>query len=210
MNESQFKSAADMPAPLAKLWYPHISAAMTEFRIVKPDDVAMFIAQIGHESAGFTTLVESLNYSVEGLTKTFGTARITGQQAAAIGRAPGRPSNQQAIANLVYGGEWGRKNLGNTQTGDGWRFRGRGLKQITGRDNYLAAGRALGVDLVGNSFLLEGHDLAARSAAWFFTSKGCLNFSGNVERVTRIINGGLNGLDDRKARYNKARAVLTA
>lgn len=79
---------------------------------------------------------ENLNYSVDGLLKTFGRHRISEADARKYGRAGGRPANQEAIANIIYGGEWGRENLGNTQPGDGWRFRGGGLAQITGRANY--------------------------------------------------------------------------
>lgn len=79
---------------------------------------------------------ENLNYSVDGLLKTFGRHRISEADARRYGRAGGRPANQEAIANIIYGGEWGRENLGNTQPGDGWRFRGGGLAQITGRANY--------------------------------------------------------------------------
>lgn len=79
---------------------------------------------------------ENLNYSVDGLLKTFGRHRISEADARRYGRAGGRPANQEAIANIIYGGEWGRVNLGNTQPGDGWRFRGGGLAQITGRANY--------------------------------------------------------------------------
>lgn len=89
--------------------------------------------------ARFTPISESLNYSVDGLLKTFGRHRISAADAARFGRrdtAPKRAANQEAIANLIYGGEWGKANLGNTMPGDGWTYRGRGLSQITGRANY--------------------------------------------------------------------------
>ncbi|EAA3032513.1 glycoside hydrolase family 19 protein [Salmonella enterica subsp. enterica] len=208
MNQTQFQKAAGISAGLAARWYPHIDAAMKEFGITAQLDQAMFIAQMGHESGGFTRLVESLNYAAENLVTTFGKHRITAQQAAAFGRTATQQANQRAIANLVYGGEWGRKNLGNQVVGDGWKYRGRGLKQVTGLGNYRKCGLALKLDLVAQPELLELDENAARSAAWYFATSGCLVYSGDVERITLIINGGLNGIDDRRARYNKARAAL--
>lgn len=208
MNQSQFQEAAGISAGLAARWFPHITAAMKEFGITAPIDQAMFIAQMGHESGGFTQLVENLNYSADSLVPTFGKHRITAQQAAALGRTATQSANQRAIANLVYGGEWGERNLGNQVAGDGWKYRGRGLKQITGLSNYRKCGLALKRDLVTKPELLEQDENAARSAAWFFATSGCLVYSGDVERITIIINGGKNGLDDRRRRFNMAKAVL--
>ncbi len=208
MNQSQFQKAAGIGAGLTARWFPHITAAMKEFGITAPLDQAMFIAQMGHESGGFTRLVENLNYAAESLVPTFGKHRITAQQAAALGRTATQSANQRAIANLVYGGEWGKKNLGNQVAGDGWKYRGRGLKQITGLSNYRKCGLALKLDLVTQPELLEQDENAARSAAWFFATSGCLVYSGDVERITIIINGGKNGLDDRCRRFNLAKAVL--
>ncbi|MGQ0452203.1 glycoside hydrolase family 19 protein [Bacillus sp. SS-TM] len=118
------------------------------------------------------------NYAAENLVPTFGKHRITAQQAAALGRTATQPANQKAIANLVYGGEWGKKNLGNQVAGDGWKYRGRGLKQITGLSNYRSCGQALKLDLVTHPELLEQDDYAARSAAWFYVSRGCMLHSG--------------------------------
>ncbi|MEH4266832.1 glycoside hydrolase family 19 protein [Klebsiella aerogenes] len=208
MNQSQFQKAAGIGAGLTARWFPHITAAMKEFGITAPLDQAMFIAQMGHESGSFTRLVENLNYAAESLVPTFGKHRITAQQAAALGRTATQSANQRAIANLVYGGEWGKKNLGNQVAGDGWKYRGRGLKQITGLSNYRKCGLALKLDLVTQPELLEQDENAARSAAWFFATSGCLVYSGDVERITIIINGGKNGLDDRRRRFNLAKAVL--
>ena len=197
MNQSQFQKAAGISAGLAARWFPHIDAAMKEYGITAPLDQAMFIAQMGHESSRFTRVVENLNYPAENLVPTFGSRRITPQQAAALGRTAEHSANQKAIANLVYGGEWGKEHLGNQVAGDGWKYRGRGLKQITGLSNYRSCGQALKLDLVTHPELLEKDEYAARSAAWFYASRGCLLHSGDIERVTLLINGGRNG--DRKS-----------
>nr|WP_305088322.1 glycoside hydrolase family 19 protein [Enterobacter asburiae] len=208
VNQTQFQKAAGISAGLAVRWFHYIDAAMKEFGITAPLDQAMFIAQMGHESGGFTRLVENLNYAAENLVPTFGRHRITPQQAAALGRTATQPANQKAIANLVYGGDWGKKNLGNQTAGDGWKYRGRGLKQITGLSNYHSCGQALKLDLVSYPELLERDEFAARSAAWFYVSHGCLLHSGDVERVTLLINGGRNGLEQRGALFNLAKSVL--
>ena len=105
-----------------------------------------------------------------------------------------------------------RKDLGNTQPGDGMKFKGRGLIQITGRNNYHECGKALGVDLITNPELLETNDLACRSAAWFWASRGLNDLAdrGDFERITKRINGGLNGLKERQAYYVKAMLYLGA
>ncbi|WP_236348772.1 glycoside hydrolase family 19 protein [Enterobacter cancerogenus] len=208
MNQSLFQKAAGISAGLASRWFPHIDTATKEYGITAPLDQAMFIAQMGHESTRYTRLVENLNYAAENLVPIFGRHRISPQQAAALGRTATQPANQKAIANLVYGGEWGKEKLGNQVAGDGWKYRGRGLKQITGLSNYRSCGQALKLDLVAHPELLEQDEYAARSAAWFFVSHGCLLYSGDVERVTLLINGGSNGLDKRRVLFNLAKSVL--
>ncbi|HEE0119768.1 TPA: glycoside hydrolase family 19 protein [Citrobacter gillenii] len=204
MNQSQFQQAAGISAGLSARWFLHIDAAMKEFGITAVNDQAMFIAQVGHESSGFTLLVESFNYSVEGLKKTFG-KRLTPYQCEMLGRVDGKQvAHQPQIANLVYG-----DRMGNNSQGDGWKYRGRGLLQITGRENYTKCGTALKVDLVDTPELLLQERRAARSAAWFFVLRGCLLYSGDIVRVTKIINGGQNGLADRKVRYSRAQASLS-
>src|SRR5690606_9297192 len=124
-------------APAAKPYAVELVRQMAESGIMASwPRAAMFLGQIAVESGQFSTVTESLNYSVDALVKMFGRHRISVPDAERYGRKLGQKANQEALANLLYGGEWGRKNLGNTEPGDGWRFRGRGLKQLTGRDNY--------------------------------------------------------------------------
>ncbi|HED1873296.1 TPA: glycoside hydrolase family 19 protein [Klebsiella michiganensis] len=207
MNKSQFQKAAGISAWLAARWFTHIDAAMKEFGITALLDQAMFIAQCGHESTSFTQLVESFNYSVAGLAGFVKAKRITQDQANSLGRKSSEKAlpleRQRAIANLVYSNRYG-----NNSAGDGWKYRGRGIIGITFLDNYMKCGNALKLDLVSNPELLEKDINAARSAAWFYTSNGCLKYPGDLVRVTQIINGGQNGIDDRRARFLKAKSVL--
>jgi putative chitinase len=208
MNQTQFQ-AAGISAELAARWYPHITAAMTKFGITKTEDQAMFIAQVAHESAGFSSITESFNYSVQALIQLFVPNHLSMDQAKSLGRQVGEkvvpPVRQTAIANLVYHGRYGNK-----APGDGWKYRGQGLIQTTFLDNYLACGKAIGVELVATPELLEQPSNAALSAAWFYTSRGCLRYSGNVAVISQLINGGNNGLADRTARYQTALKALTA
>ena len=116
------------------------------------------------------------------------------------------------VRELASGAAYeGRTDLGNVVAGDGMRFKGRGLLQVTGRANYAACGVALGINLLAAPQLLEQPGAACRSAAWFWHSRGLnrLADAGDQERVTRRINGGLNGLADRLALFQVARKVLT-
>ncbi|MDQ9130323.1 glycoside hydrolase family 19 protein [Serratia fonticola] len=206
MTKDQFQMAANIGAGLAARWFPHIEATFKEFGITSVIDQAMFIAQVGHESGGFTASVESFNYGVAGLKATFG-HRLSAEQCSMLGRQLGEkvvPTNRQAaIANLVYSGR-----MGNKAAGDGWKYRGRGPMQITGLDNYRACSAVLKVDLVLVPELLEQDSYAMRSAGWFWSANKCGRYGADVEKVTKIINGGLNGLEDRTARYQRARKAL--
>ncbi|WP_322014420.1 glycoside hydrolase family 19 protein [Paraburkholderia sp. J12] len=190
MDRETFQRAAALSDALAARWFAPVSAAMQEFSISTPARQAAFIAQIRHESGGFTQLVESFDYAPAALAIF---SRIPASLREYLGRHPDETTvpaaRQQEIANLAYGGRYGN---GDAWSGDGWRYRGRDLKQITFFDNYLACGRALGVDLIANPDLLATDDtLAARSANWFWTSHGCNEAadSGDFAKTTRIING---------------------
>lgn len=203
--------AAGVGSSVAQRWQVPLHNAMQGADIDTPRRMAHFIAQTGHESSGFSVVVENLNYKVEALLSIFGRHRISEADARKYGRIDGKqPANQPAIANCIYGGAWGEKNLGNTKPGDGWKFRGRSLIQVTGRANYRACGEALGLDLENYPELLERPENAAKAAAWFWSTKGLnqLADNDNIVGITKRVNGGVNGLDDRKLRYSRAIKVL--
>lgn len=191
-------------------WAPHLEAAMAHYEINTPKRRAMFLSQIAHESNGLRTLSENLNYAAAALVILFGRHRITSAQAEQFGRTADHPADPEALANILYGGEWGRVNLGNTQPGDGYKFRGQGPKQITGRANAVATRDRLRVIHGTRVPDFEQHPEQFCTPEWgswaagdFWNSRN-LNAPadrGDVEAVTKAINGGTIGLAERKARY---------
>lgn len=210
LTVSQVCKASGAKAAEAEKYLPFLQGTCKAYDITTPRRIAGFLSQIGHESAGFTSLTENLNYSTEALLTQFKRYRITEEQAKRYGRRGGQSANPEGIANCIYGGQWGLKNLGNTQPGDGWMYRGRGLKQLTGRDNYRRCGIALGEDFITVPDRLLMPVNAALSAGWFWESHG-LNAAadrGDVHTMTKIINGGVNGLDKRAALYAQGMEVF--
>lgn len=184
-----------------------IEQSCITWQIIGTLEKSHYLAQISVESANFMKFEESLNYSVAGLRATFGRRRITDAQCALYGRAPGRPANQQAIANTVYGGEWGRINLGNTEPGDGFRYRGRGIIQLTGRANYAAYSPRAEDE---PELLSSDPWVAADCAGWFWKRSGAGAYAlrDDLPGVTRRINGGLNGLDHRREALVRAKQIF--
>jgi len=171
-----------------------------KYGISTPKRIAHFLAQLHEESGGYTRFVESLNYTPQGLMKIFGDNQISTSQANLYGRTSAHKANQQAIANIVYGGTWGKLNLGNTQKGDGWRFRGRGLIQLTGRANYQAYKDYSGHDVIANPDLASRADIAIDIAGWFWSVRYNLNpiaDTNNINSITKKLNGGLTNLAER-------------
>ena len=154
-------------------------------------------------SAGLTRLTENLNYSTSALIELFGRHRISIADAQRYGRGPGRPANQEALANILYGGAFGRKNLGNTQPGDGWRHRGYGPKQITGRANQEDFGEAMGIPLEEVPAYLRTRLGGMMGAGWFWKSHGLdAKAATPGVRDDRIaINGGVFGLAQVEATF---------
>ncbi|WP_205894903.1 glycoside hydrolase family 19 protein [Metapseudomonas otitidis] len=180
--------------------------AISHFSLTTPARQSAFLAQAAHESYGFTRLTENLNYSATGLAATWpGRFRGADGQPNALARALHR--RPEAIANVVYANRMGN---GPEASGDGWRYRGRGLLQITGRAQYQRCGAALGLPLVEQPDLLAQPEPAVLSAAWFWQVNGLneLADAGDFEAITRRINGGLNGLAERRALWVKFREAL--
>ena len=174
-------------------------STLLKYSITTPLRLAHFLAQIHHESGGFTRFSENLNYTPAGLLDTFG-GRITRQQANQYGRHNGYIAQQPNIANTVYGGAWGIVNLGNTQKGDGYKFRGRGLIQLTGRANYEAYKKYSGLDVVSNPDLVATLSVGLDVAGWFWLKNNINTLSdrNDIEGITKKINGGQKGLEKRK------------
>jgi putative chitinase len=166
---------------------------------------AHFLSQCAHESEDFKLVEENLNYSAVGLHKIFGKYFYT-EELINFQRKP------EAIANRVYAN---RNGNGDEKSGDGWKFRGRGYIQITGRDNYEGFGEFIKEDCVANPDILSTK-YPLESAAWFFTSNNIWSLcdhgscSLDISAVTRKVNGGINGLDDRKNRFKVIYEALTA
>lgn len=189
----------------AKQYSKPIEDAAIRWGIVDGEDKARWIAQLHVESNGFNTAEEATGYSAKRLLEVFpGRNGLDATKARALVAAGPR-----AVFNFIYGGEWGRRNLGNTEPDDGWMFRGRGLIQTTGRDNY----RATSMGCYGDYRLLDNPDIlllpeeAANSAAWYWYSRR-LNGVKDVREVTRKINAGLAHLDRRMAQTSRAMEVL--
>lgn len=179
-----------------------------------PLRVAHALAQQSVETGGFSKMVESLNYSVKGLQGTFSRARISEADCQRLGRKAGAgalsPAVQEEIANIVYGGSFGLKQLGNDQPGDGWKFRGRGAKQTTGRFNYGEVKKVTGLDVINNPDLLADPDTGMQAACIFWEKKNCNQFADkdDILGLTKAVNGGTNGLPERKAALQRAKQIL--
>lgn len=176
-----------------------------KYEINTPNRIAGFVAQCAHESAEFRLLEENLNYSEKSLNAVFGRYFGPGKRnAAEYARKP------EKIANYVYQDEFRSSKMGNTKPGDGWLFRGRGLKQLTGRENYTAFGKSVGMTAEQAAEYVATEKGAIESACWFWNNKklNAIADTGDIVKLTKVINGGTIGLDDRKRRWEQALKVL--
>ena len=180
-------------------WEEPLQAAFDKYDINTPRRQAAFLGQCAHESGNFKALQENLNYSAEGLMKTWPSRFPTKELADQYARQPAK------IAGKVYNGR-----LGNTSEEEAAKYLGRGLIQLTGKENYERCGSAIGVDLVNEPTLLVEPNHAAMSAGWFWNKKGLNELADAQEhgQITKRINGGQIGLDDRIAKTTKALAAL--
>lgn len=194
---------------------------MPLYGIDSPLRAAAFIAQIAHESGDFTSTSENLNYSADGLANTWRTRyaeKGPDQNYLAVtvnGRERFKPNalalrlhrNDELIANNVYANRMGN---GDESSGDGWLYRGRGLKQLTGKSNYAACAKAIGLPLLEQPNLLEQPEGAVLSACWFWESNRLNRFADtkDLKGLTKSINGGLIGYDDRLKYFEQCQEVL--
>lgn len=186
---------------LAEQWHEAIDRMLGAAAANTPLRAAHMLAQVLHESAGLTAVVENLNYSAEALRRTWSSRFPTDALAKAYERQP------EKIANSVYANRMGN---GPPESGDGWRFRGRGLIQLTGRSNYTAYQAASGAPVVEFPEMLAQAPDAALAAAWYWAQRGInrLADTDDLEAVTRAVNGGVHGIQDRARWLAKAKAVF--
>lgn len=192
--------------PYVDHWYTALDQLLPDYGIDTPQRIAAFIAQCSHESAGFTALKENLNYKAATLRKIF--PKYFPDDAIAAHYAS-LPNKQEAIANRVYANRMGN---GDESSGDGFRYCGRGLIQLTGKDNYSWFAASLDISVEEASEYLQTFEGAAQSACWFWETNSLNRWAdaGDILMLTKKINGGTIGLEDRKKHYEHALHVLGA
>jgi putative chitinase len=188
--------------PHSQEWYDALCLELPKYQITTPARVAMFMAQCGHESANFTALKENLNYQAHSLTAIW-PKRFPPDVAEQYAH------NQEAIANRAYCDRMGN---GPEDSGDGWKFHGRGLIQLTGRTLYEEFAKEIGRDLDDTVLYCETFDGAIESACFFWEHHklNAVSDEGDILKATKIINGGTLGLDDRTARFRHALQIFGA
>ena len=184
-------------------WVDALNETFQRFNIVTSNQKAMFIGQCSHECGNFRLLEENLNYKAATLMKLW-PKRFPNMEV-----ANAYAGNPKKIANMVYSSRMGNRD---ENSGDGFRFRGRGCVQLTGHSGYFHAGKALGVDFWADPDLVATPQYAALTAGWFWSTHKCNETAAAQDwvKLTKIINGGTFGLDERIKHTNEALAVLAA
>jgi putative chitinase len=192
--------------PYVDYWHKALAQLLPDYEINTPERIAAFVAQCAHESGGFTALKENLNYRWQTLRKIFPKYFPTDELAQ---RYAAMPNKQAAIANRVYANRMGN---GPEDSGDGYRYCGRGLIQLTGKENYTWFAASLEISVEEAAEYLETFEGAAQSACWFWETNNLNRWadSGDILTLTKRINGGTIGLDDRIKHYKHALHVLGA
>ena len=182
-------------------WYDALAQALPDYDINTPQRIAGFLAQCAHESGGFTAIKENLNYRAVTLRKVFPKYFPSDDIANAYAQKP------EMIANRVYGGRMGN---GDEHSGDGYRYCGRGLIQLTGKQNYQNFADSIQIAVEDVPEYLATFEGAVQSACWFWEANNLNNCAdnGDILKMTKVINGGTIGLDDRTARYNHALQIM--
>lgn len=197
MTEEQLKKIA----PKLPLSYDVVKPLLDKYEINTPERIAAFFAQCGHESGDFKFTKENLNYSADGLRKVFGKYFKTQEHAQQCARNP------EKIANIVYANRMGN---GDTESGDGWKFRGRGYIQLTGKNNYTAFATFLGKTIDETVAHTETPEGGLECALFYWKNNNLNRFcdKGDQTGLCKAINGGTNGLDDRVKRYTNYISIL--
>jgi putative chitinase len=192
--------------PYIDQWLDALNQLLPDYEINTPQRMAAFIAQCAHESGGFRTLKENLNYRAVTLRKIFPKYFPTDELA---NEYANKPNKQEAIANKVYANRMGN---GDEASGDGYRYCGRGLIQLTGKDNYSWFAASLGITVEEAAEYLQTFEGAAQSACWFWETNNLNQWAdkGDILTLTKRIYGGTIGLEDRKKHYEHALHVLGA
>lgn len=187
-------------------WYQALCEILPDYEINTPQRVAAFVAQCAHESGGFKVLKENLNYKAPSLRKIF--PKYFPDDATAAHYAS-LPNKQEAIANRIYANRMGN---GDEHSGDGFRYCGRGLIQLTGKENYTWFAASLDIPVEEASEYLQTFEGAVQSACWFWETNNLNQWAdkGDILTLTKRINGGTIGLEDRIKHYNHALHVLGA
>jgi putative chitinase len=190
--------------PYVPQWHNALIQLLPDYEINTPKRIAAFIAQCAHESANFRILTENLNYKWQSLRKVFPKYFPTDELAQ---QYASRPNRAEAIANRIYASRMGN---GPEESGDGWRFRGRGLIQLTGKQNYMWFAASLEITPEEATEYLMTFEGAAQSACWFWETNKLNQWAdnGDIVTLTKRINGGTIGLDDRIKHYEHALHVL--
>lgn len=188
--------------PSSELWYNELISVLPEYDISNVNRVAAFLAQTAHESGGYKFIKENLNYKAESLLKVFP------KYFKSLEEAKQFANDQSKIANRIYGSRMGN---GNESSGDGYRYCGRGLIQLTGKNNYQLFANSIGMPLEQVTNFLETYKGAVQSACWYWNSRNLnsLADAGDTLAITKKINGGTIGLEDRIKHYNHAVETLT-
>lgn len=187
-------------------WVNSMNEVFPTYDINTPQRIAAFLAQCGHESGGWTVFEENLNYSAKGLNGIFKKYFPTLESALPYERKP------EKIANKVYSNRMGN---GPESSGDGWKYRGRGPIQLTGKSNYTQFAKDMFEDwqnvIENPDWVTADRDFALMSAIWFWNKNGLNKWAdtGDIKELTRRINGGYIGLEDRIKHYNEAIHLLT-
>lgn len=186
-------------------WYNALIDVLPKYDITTPTRVAAFLAQCAHESNQFNVLKENLNYKWESLRRVFPKYFPTDELAK---QYASKPNKQEAIANRVYANRMGN---GPESSGDGWRYCGRGLIQLTGKNNYQAFADSIEMDISEVPDYLGTFEGAVQSACWFWDKNNLNEYAdaGDIVTMTKRINGGTNGLEDRKHHYYNILDILS-